>query len=165
MLEMMTAQRVHLQVTLHCEHFGHRVGDRRAGRKDHPAAPVLFLDVLHLEEHVEGPLRRRLRQPGHPGHLGNIKQILEGLRLIDEQPVNAKFFKREGIILPMLRPERLDPALQALLRAFQFLDNPGAGRRPAGPVFVLQNALDQFGELSVEKFFPCFGGQGQSLET
>ena len=63
--------------------------------------------MSNLEEHIERPLRRSLRQTGHPAHLCDIKEILEIVGLIDKQPVDSKFFKGQGIVLLVLGGKEL----------------------------------------------------------
>ncbi|MGH7684087.1 MAG: hypothetical protein ACREMT_07080, partial [Vulcanimicrobiaceae bacterium] len=90
MLERAATQRIHLQVTLHCEHFSHCVRDRRPGGEDHTASFVARLDMLNLKEKIERAFRSSLRQSGDARHFCHVKQILEPLRLVDEEAIDSK---------------------------------------------------------------------------
>ena len=107
MLELIAPQRVHLQVTLHGEHLSHRVGNRRAGGEDDAAAFVPRLDVLDLEEKIERALGCGLRQTGDARHLGDVEEVLELVRFVDEEPVDAEFLEGERVVLLVIGGERL----------------------------------------------------------
>ena len=108
MLERIAAQRLHLQVALHREHLGHRVRDRRAGGEDDTAAFVPRLDVLNLEEKIEGALGCGLRQTGNACHFRDVEQILELVRLIDEEPVDSEFLECERVVFLLIGRERFE---------------------------------------------------------
>ena len=44
-----------------------------------------------------------LRQPGDARHFGDVKQILEIVRLVHKQPVNAEFLERQRVVLLVVR--------------------------------------------------------------
>ena len=83
-MQTLPFERFHLQVTLHREHFGDAVGDGRARGKDNTTASVDSLDMRNFQEHVEGSFGSRLRQASNTGHFGNVKEVLEVVRLIDK---------------------------------------------------------------------------------
>ena len=67
--------------------------------KTTPRAGVHALDMEHLEEHIERPLRGGLRQTGDAGHLGDVEQVLEIVGLVHEQPVHAQFLESQSVVL------------------------------------------------------------------
>jgi hypothetical protein len=87
-----------LAIALHGEHFGHAVGNRRAGGKHDSAAVVHGLNMSELSKHIEGAFGWRLRQTGDARHLGNIKQVFEIMRLVHEKSVNAEFLKGQRVV-------------------------------------------------------------------
>ena len=99
MLHLVAAQRAHLEETLHGEHFRHRVGNRRARGEDDASARVAFLDELDFEEQVERPLAGGLRQACYPVHLRDVKHVLELVRLVDKEPVDAEFLESQSAVL------------------------------------------------------------------
>ena len=82
--------------------------------------------MLDLEEQIERPLRGRLRQSRNAGHLRDVEEIFELVRLVDEEPVDAKFLERERVILFLVGGKRFELRLEPLLHALQFLDQPRA---------------------------------------
>ena len=126
MLKRIAAQRVHLQVTLHREHLGHRVRDRRAGGEDDTAAFVPRLDVLDLQEEIERAFGCSLRQSGDARHFRDVEQIFELVRFVDEEPVDAEFFERERVVFLLIGGERFEFRGEPLLHALQLFDEPRA---------------------------------------
>ena len=105
MLQPLRLQRLHLEITLGGEHFRHAIGNRGAGGKNNAASAIPLLDMADLEQHVESALGSGLRQARDPRHLGDIKEILESLAFIDEDPVHAKLLEGEGVVFLMVRRE------------------------------------------------------------
>src|SRR6266536_6246808 len=105
MLKSLCLQRLHLEITLGGEHFRHAIGNRGAGGKNNAASAIPLLNVADLEQHVESALGSGLRQARDPRHLGNIKEIFEGMAFIDEDPVHAKLLEGEGVVFLMVRRE------------------------------------------------------------
>ena len=117
---------LHLQVTLHREHLGHRVRDWRAGREHDAAAFVLLLDVLDLQEEIERALGCSLRQSGNARHFGDVEEIFEFVRFVDEEPIDSEFFERERVVFFLLGGKRFEFRGEALLHALQLFDKPSA---------------------------------------
>jgi hypothetical protein len=69
MMQIVLFQIVRLQIPLHGEHFGHAVGDGRAGGEDTPPPLFTGLDMTHFQIHIEGAFAGRLRQTGDARHL------------------------------------------------------------------------------------------------
>ena len=125
-LHLVAAQGVHLQVALHGEHLRHRVGDRRARGEHHAAALVALLDKLHLQEQVERPFAGGLRQAGHAVHLGDVKEVLELVGLVHEEPVDAQLLEGQRVVLAVAGGEGFQLGFELLFDALQFLDQPRA---------------------------------------
>ena len=66
--------------------------------KTTPPPPLMRLDVSNFQIHIEGAFAGRLRQPGDARHLGDVKKIFEIVRLVHEEPVNAKFLKGQRVV-------------------------------------------------------------------
>ena len=124
MVQVEGPERGHLEIALHGEHLRHAVGDRGTGREHHTASPIYLLDVPGLEEQIEGPLRGCLRQARDSGHLADVKEILEVLGFINEQPIHAQFLEGQRVVLLPLGQQELQPRFQSLLRTLQVFDNP-----------------------------------------
>jgi hypothetical protein len=78
-----------------------------------------------LEEHVEGPLRRGLRQARDAGHLRDIEQVLEvcaSSTMIESTPSSSKVSPSSFF---SLAASSLSLDFQLLLRPFQCLDDAG----------------------------------------
>ena len=82
MIEVMLLQILRLKIPLHREHLGHAIGDGCARGEDHASSAIERLHMAHLEKHVEGPLAGGLRQARDAGHLRQVEQILEVMRLV-----------------------------------------------------------------------------------
>ena len=159
-MQVVLLQVVRLQIPLHGEHLGHAVGDGRAGGEHHPAAAVQRLDVAHLQKHIERPFAGGLRQSGDARHLGDVKQILEIVRLVHEQPVHAEFLKGQRVVLLVLGGERLKFGFQPLLRLFEFLHHAAIGT-----VRVLAFDHFQLVKLLLEESFLRFARKRDALEA
>ena len=126
------------QVAQHVIHLGQRVGDRRAGGKDHAFA-VLLHDVLGLDVHVVGALTAfRRTHAAHVLHLGGVHQVLEQMRLVDHHHVDAKLLEVQQVIHGLIA-QALDPFLEAVAHCRELLHG-APGRRIAG-VFLVATAL------------------------
>src|ERR1700726_3444860 len=117
MLERIATQRIHLKIALHREHLGHRVRDRRARSEDDTASLVARLNVLDLEKQIECTLRGGLWQTGNARHLCYVEQILEPLRLIDEEAVDSEFFECERVVFLFFGRKRFELCGKSLLHA------------------------------------------------
>ncbi len=160
MLELIAPQRAHLQVALHREHLRHRVGNRRAGREDHATAFVLRLDVLNLEEHIECALGSGLRQTGNARHLRDVEEILELVRLVDEEPVDAKFLEGQRVVLLVVGGKRFELRRQPLLHPLQFLHQPCASL-----ALLLPDRSFDFVKLLVDEGAACLHRYRDFLEA
>ena len=139
MIDLECLERRHLQVTLHREHLSHAVGDGRARREDHTAAAVHPLDVTDLQEHVEGALRRGLRQSGG---------------------CYPEFLKRQYVVLPIVCGQFFELGFEPFLFPLQHFH-----RSRAVLLSLLFNRQCQFTQLSFEKLLLGRARHGNLLET
>ena len=160
MLELIPSQRGHLQVTLHGEHLGHRVGNRRAGREDHAPTFVPLLNVLHFQKKIERTLGCRLQQTGDAGHLGDVEQILELVRLINEEPVNPEFLEGQRVVLLVLGGERFEFRGQPFFHPLQFRHEPRAA-----VALLLADGFFDFVNLPVNELATRLDRHGDFLEA
>src|SRR6266508_4027767 len=119
MLKRSATQRVHLKVALHREHLGHRVGNWCTGGEDNTASFISGLYVLDFEKEIECALGGGLWQTGNSAHLCDVEQILEPLRLIDEEPIDSEFFECERVVFLAIGGERFELCSKSLLHALQ----------------------------------------------
>ena len=159
-MEVMFLQILRLKIPLHREHLGHAVGDGCARGEDHAPAAIERLNVTHLEKHVEGPLAGGLRQSRDAGHLRQVEQIFEVMRLVDEQAVHAEFLERQCIVFPVLGGECLQPGFQPLFRALKFFHQP-----PIAVVRVLKPDDFQLVQLFLEEPALSVLAQWNTLEA
>jgi len=82
MMQVMFLELVGLEIPLHGEHLRHAVGDGRARGEHDPTPTIERLDMAHFQIHIESAFAGGLRQAGDPRHLGDVKQILEIVRLV-----------------------------------------------------------------------------------
>ena len=152
------AQERHLEVALHREHLGQRVADRGARGEDD--APPHLLEVLGLDEHVEGPVALRVRQPGDPRHLRVEVEVLEGVGLVHEEGVHPELLEGERHVLRLAVGPLLQLRLEAALGLLDLLHHARVG--------ALGLELGQVGRQLVELFLEVARegpvGDGQELE-
>ena len=132
MLQPTAFQSLGIEEFLHGVHFHHRVGDRRAGGESDAVAGVLLAQVAGFHIHVEGAFGTAGLDAGDAIHLGRRLQVLEIMRLIDEDMVNTKFIKNEPVVLLVFGEQ-----------VFQAFDSRG---------LLLLDGLD---EIAVGTLCPC----------
>ena len=59
-----------------------------------------------LRKQIECALGCGLRQSGDARHLGDVEEILESLRLVDEEAIDSEFFKCERVVFLLIGRER-----------------------------------------------------------
>lgn len=123
-MQIVLLQVLGLEIPLHREHLGHAVRDGRARGENDPSPAVERLDMAHLQIHIERAFAGGLWQSGDAHHLGDVKQVLEVMGLVHEQPIHAEFLESQRVVLLVLGSERLQPGLQPLLRPFNLLHQP-----------------------------------------
>ena len=96
------SQPLGVEESLHGVHFHHRVGDRRAGGEGDAVAGVLLAQVSGFHVDVEGPLGAAGLDAGDAIHLGRRLQVLEIMRLVDEDVIDAEFIEDQPVILLVL---------------------------------------------------------------
>ena len=102
MLQPAALQPLGVEESLHRVHFDHRVGNRRAGGEGDAVAGVLLAQVAGFHVHVEGPLGAAGLDAGDALHLGRRLQVLEIMRLVDEDVIDAEFVEDQPVILLVL---------------------------------------------------------------
>ena len=75
-------------------------------------------------------------RPGNARHFGDVKQILEIVRLVHKQPVHAKFLKGQRVVLFLFGSQRLKFGFQPFFRLFEFFH-----QAPIGTVRVLSRLI------------------------
>ena len=96
-------------------------------------AGVLLVEVAGLHVDVEGPLAAAGLDAGDALHLGRRLQVLEIMRLVDEDVIDAKFVEHQPVILLVLGQQVLQPLLAGGLLLLDGLDEVAVGAlgRPA----------------------------------
>ena len=74
-----------------------------------PACRSSQIPGLHVE--VEGALAAPGLDAGHAVHLGRGLQVLEEVRLVDEEVIDAELVKDEAVVLLVLGQKLLEPLL------------------------------------------------------
>ncbi len=99
MLDARRGERVWCEIPLKRIHLRHGVRYRSAGRKYRAAAPLG--EVLRLDIHIERAVALRVGKPCYPVHFRHESEILEQIRLIDEEPIDAGLLERNRIVLAL----------------------------------------------------------------
>ena len=76
-------------------------------------AGMLLVQVTRLHVHVEGPLAAAGLDAGDALHLGRRLQVLEIMRLVDEDVIDAQFVEDQAVILLVLGEQVLEPLARA----------------------------------------------------
>ena len=93
MFDATALQSLRVEESLDRVHLDHRVGNRRAGGKGHAVAGMLLVQVAGFHVQVERPLRAAGLDAGDALHLGRRLQVLEIMRLVDEDMVDPELVK------------------------------------------------------------------------
>ena len=158
------SQPLGVEEPLHRVHLDHRVGDRRAGGKRHAVAGVLLVQVAGFHVEVEGTLAAAGLDAGDALHLGRRLQVLEVMRLVDEDVIDAKFVEHQPVILLVLGQQVFQPLFALGLLLFDGLDEVAAVR-----VVVRAGAVDQqlvvFLDLLAQELLLVLARHADALEA
>ena len=144
MKQIISLQRVVLEVLLHGIHLHHGVGDGGAGGEHYASAPGQLIQIAALHVEIAGFLRLRLTDAAHISHFCVCGQIFVIVRLVYKETINAEFFKRHHIILAALVVEFVQFGLQALFGAFHLLDGEVVPIAPLQVADAVQNLPQLF---------------------
>jgi hypothetical protein len=150
MLQPAAPQPLGVEESLHRVHLDHRVGNRRAGGERHAVAGMLLVEVAGFHVHVEGPLGAAGLDAGDALHLGRRLQVLEIMRLVDEDVIDAEFVEHQPVILLVLGEQVFQAFGPRGLLLLDGLDEVAVGPSPFPGVFAEQ--LVVFGDLLQEEF-------------
>ena len=144
-----------------------RVADRRAGGKGHAVAGVLFVQVAGLHVEVERPFAAAGLDAGDTLHLGRRFQVLEIMRLVDEDMIDAQLVEHQPVILLLLGQQVFQPFLAGGLLLLDRLDDVAAAAAGIGTgmaaeqLFVFLDLLAQEPLLVIPRHAdPLEGGVG-----
>ena len=119
-------QKVGLQVLLHDVHLAHAVHDRRSRRKHDAAPAVELLEIAHLGIEVKGPLAAVLvSEPCDIVHGRGVEQVLEVVRFVHKDAVDAELFKLDAVGVLCLAGEFLYLRFELLALLLHILDRHG----------------------------------------
>ena len=136
-----------LQVTHHRVQLRHGVADGRSGGKHNTTAVGQLVDIAALQEHIRGFLRIAGGKSCDIPHLGIEEEVLETVRLVNIEPVNAELLKGDNIVLAAAVLQLFQTSFQALLCAFQRLDRKAFG----SACFHFRNAVLNLCDLLLQK--------------
>ena len=131
-----------LQIPLDGVKLYHGVGNGGAGGKYHAAPTGQLVQVLTLHKEVGTFLSLGLGNAAHVAHFCRQKQVLKIVALINKEPVNAKLFKSDDIILAALVVELGQLCLQRFPGALHLLDRVAFRLLRLGLLNAEQNLLD-----------------------
>ena len=148
MLDAAASESLGIEEPLHRVHLDHRVGDRRAGGERHAVAGMLLVEIAGFHVEVEGPLAAAGLDAGDALHLGRRLQVLEIMRLVDEDVIDAQFVEHQPVVLLVLGQQILEPFRAGGLLLLDGLDEiavglPCVGRVLAEQLVVLGDLLAQ----------------------
>ena len=100
MLQIIPAESVVLQVSLHRVKLCHRVAYRRSRSEHDPFSPCDLIKISAFHEKIRAFLRFRLGDTANVPHLRVKKEVLVKMALIDEKSVHPKLFEAYNIVFP-----------------------------------------------------------------
>ena len=113
-----------VQVAHHGEHLGHRIGDRRTGC-EYDAAPAIGIrEPARLGIHVHGAVGVRVRQAVDAIHRRGVVEILEHVRFVDKNLVDAQLLEGNADVARVGLHDRVQVFLQFLLLVFNGAECP-----------------------------------------
>ena len=110
----------------------HGVADRRAGGEGDAVAGVALAEVAGFHEQIEGALAAAGLDAGDALHLGRRLQILEEMRLVDEDVIDAQLVEYQPIVLLVFGQQVFQPLLAAGFLLLDRLDDVAAAVRGIG---------------------------------
>ena len=117
-----------VEEALHGVHLDHGVGNRRACGERHAVAGVLFAQVAGLHVQVKRPLAATGLDARDALHLGRRLQVLEVMRLVDEDMIDAELVEHQPVVLLVLGQQVFQPLLAAGLLLLDGLDDVACAR-------------------------------------
>ena len=121
MFQAAGSQSLRVEESLHGVHLDHRVADRRAGGELTPWPGCCSSQVTRLHVHVEGPFAAAGLNAGDTLHLGRRLQVLEVMRLVDEDLIDAKFIEHQPVVFLVLGEQVLEAFRPVRLSAFRWI--------------------------------------------
>ena len=97
------SQPLRVEEALHRVELDHGVGDRRAGGECHAVAGMLLAEIAGFHVEVEARSRAAGLDAGDALHLGGGLEVLEVMRLVDEDMIDAQLVEHQPVILLVLR--------------------------------------------------------------
>ena len=162
MLQATALEPLGVEESLHRVHFHHGVGDRRPGGERHAVAGMLLAEVTRLHVDVEGPLGAAGLNAGDAVHLGRRLQVLEIMRLVDEDVIDAQFVEHQAVVLLVLGQQVFEAFFPGGLLLLDGLDEIAVGSLCAR-MFAEQFVV--FGDLLQEKLLLVIPRHADPLET
>ena len=126
-----------------------------------PWPAMLLVEVTGFHVHVEGPLAAAGLDAGDALHLGRRLQVLEVMRLVDEDMIDAEFVEHQPVILLVLGEQVFEAFGSRGLLLLDGLDEVAVGALGAG-VFAQQ--LVVFGDLLQEELLLVIARHADPLE-
>ena len=122
-------QALGVEEALHRVQLDHGVGDRRAGGERDAVAGMLAVQVAGFHAEVEGTLAAAGLDAGDALHLGRRLQVLEIMRLVDEDMIDAQLVEHQPVVLLVLGQQVFQPLLAAGFLLLDGLDEVAAAAR------------------------------------
>ena len=164
MLDAAAFQPLGVEEALHRVHLDHRVADRRAGGEGHAVAGMPAVEIPGFHVKVEGAFAAAGLDARHAVHLGRRLQVLEEMRLVDEDMVNSKLVEHQPIVLLVLGEEVLEPFLAGCLLFFNGLDDVAVSARAVGAGGA-DEQLVVFRDLLAQELFLVVARHADALEA
>ena len=122
MLEIVSHQRVVLQVPLNGIKLDHRIGDWRSGGKHRATPSGQFVQVPAFHKEVTGFHRFGLGDAAHIPHFRIEEKVLVVMALVYKEPIHTQLLKGHNIVLFGLVVELIELLPDGFFSAFQLLD-------------------------------------------
>ena len=128
-----------------------------------PWPAMLLVQVAGFHVEVEGPLAAAGLDAGDAVHLGRRLQVLEIMRLVDEDVIDAEFVEHQPVVFLVLGEQVLQPFLAGGLLLLDGLDEVAVGARCRRGVLAEQ--LVVFGDLLAEELLLVVPRHADPLEA
>ena len=162
MLQAPAPQSLWVEETLHRVHLDHCVGNRRAGGEGHTVAGMLLAQIARLHVDVERPLAAAGLDAGDAIHLGRRLQVLEIMRFVDENVIDAEFVEHQPVILLVFGEQVLEAFASCGLLLLDGLDEIAVGTFATR---VFEQQLVVFGNLRQQEFLLVVARHADPLEA